>query len=171
VATDQQRTDTSKESGDWRGRIGTMSDQEVDAFLAEDHLSRLAVLDDRGWPYVQPIWFQWDPSERVFWIVARKKSAWAHFIVNDARVAMTVDGNTRPYKKITVQGTAELVETPNIGGRWVEIARKMALRYLGEHGPDYIVPTLDKPRWLFKINPEVMTTWQGVDWHPRYKED
>jgi hypothetical protein len=61
------------------------------------------------------------------------------------------------------------VERPNVGGRWVEIAKQMSYRYLGEHGPDYLVPTLNEPRWLFFVRPLKITTWQGVDWHRRYK--
>ncbi|MEA2524682.1 MAG: hypothetical protein QOF73_1909, partial [Thermomicrobiales bacterium] len=82
----------------------------------------------------------------------------------------TIDGETRPYRKVALQGTAEMIEEPNVGGQWVEIAKLMATRYLGDHGPDYIVPTLDKPRWLFKITPTALVTWQGVDWHSRYKD-
>ena len=67
------------------------------------------------------------------------------------------------------RGTAELVEEPNVGGAWVDIARRMSLRYLGPHGPDYLVPTLNQPRWLFKVTPTKLITWQGVDWHPRYR--
>lgn len=154
----------------WRGKIGVMSDDERDAFLAGDTLARLAVLDDEGWPYVQPVWYQWDPADGVFWVIARKKSAWAGYMRRNPRVALTIDGATSPYPKVTVQGTAEVVEEPNVGGRWVEIAKQMAVRYLGEHGPDYLVPTLDKPRWLFKVTPRTLVTWQGVDWHPRYKD-
>lgn len=154
----------------WRGKIGTMADEERDAFLAGNSLARLAVLDDDGWPYVQPVWYQWDPAEGVFWVIARKKSAWAGYMQRSPRVALTVDAATSPYQKVTVQGTAEVTEDPNVGGQWVEIARQMAVRYLGEHGPDYLVPTLDKPRWLFRIVPKSLVTWQGVDWHPKYKE-
>ena len=68
-----------------------------------------------------------------------------------------------------VKGVAEHVEEPNVGGRWVEIARDMSYRYLGEHGPDYLEPTLGEPRWLFFIRPEKLTTWQGVDWAKKYK--
>jgi hypothetical protein len=45
----------------------------------------------------------------------------------------------------------------------------MATRYLGEHGPDYLEPTLSEPRWLIFVSPRKTTTWQGVDWHQRYK--
>jgi general stress protein 26 len=156
--------------GSWRGKIGLMDSQEMDKFLGGDTLCRLAVLDENGWPYVQPVWHQWEPGEGVFWIVARKKSAWAAYMSKDGRVALTIDGETRPYRKVALQGKAEAVETPCVGGQWVEIAQKMATRYLGEHGPDYIVPTLNQPRWLFKITPTNLITWQGVEWHKKYRD-
>ena len=71
--------------------------------------------------------------------------------------------------KVLVKGQAELVEEPNVRGKWVEVATKMSYRYLGEHGPDYLVPTLNEPRWLFFVRPVKLTTWQGVDWARRYK--
>jgi PPOX class probable F420-dependent enzyme len=154
----------------WRGKIGELSSDELDEFLGRGILGRLAVLDDNGWPYVQPVWFAWDPAERVFWVVARKKSVWAGYMQRDGRVALTIDEDERPLRKVTLQGRAEVVEEPNVGGRWVAIAKEMATRYLGPHGPDYIVPTLDKPRWLFKIVPTAMKTWQGVEWAKRYRE-
>lgn len=157
------------EDQDWRGTIGTMARREMDEFLAGNTLARLATLDDAGWPYVQPAWHQWEPEAGVFWVIAREKSAWAAFMKRDPRVALTIDSAEAPYLKVAMQGTAETVEEPNVGGRWVEIARRMSLRYLGEHGPDYLVPTLDKPRWLFRITPVKLVTWQGVDWHPKYK--
>jgi PPOX class probable F420-dependent enzyme len=167
---DAEKPNTSAENESWRGKIGVMSDEERDDFLAGNTVARLAVLDDSGWPYVQPVWYQWEPEEGIFWVIARKKSAWAPHMQRDGRVALTIDGEGSPYQKVSVQGTAVLVEEPNVGGQWVEIAKKMSVRYLGEHGPDYLVPTLDKPRWLFKIVPKSLTTWQGVEWHPKYKE-
>ena len=68
-----------------------------------------------------------------------------------------------------LQGEAQVVEKPNVGGRWVEIANEMSLRYLGEDGPKYLVPTLNEPRWLFFIKPKKIYSWQGTDWARRYK--
>ena len=45
----------------------------------------------------------------------------------------------------------------------------VALEVFDERGPDYLVPTLNEPRWLFFVRPLSMMTWQGVDWHRRYK--
>ena len=60
-----------------------------------------------------------------------------------------------------VQGTAEVVAQPNVGGKWVAIARRMALRYLGEDGPKYLEPTMKDPRWLIFIRPRTLKSWQG----------
>jgi PPOX class probable F420-dependent enzyme len=157
------------EAESWRGKIGKLDGADLDAFLGQGIVARVATLDENGWPYVVPAWFEWEPAEGIFWLVARKKSAWAIHMQNDARVALSIDDEGAPYRKLQLQGRAEIVEEPNVGGAWVEIANRMAVRYLGEHGPDYLVPTLDKARWLIKIVPEKVQTWQGVDWAPKYK--
>ncbi|MBV7339002.1 pyridoxamine 5'-phosphate oxidase family protein [Chloroflexi bacterium TSY] len=36
-----------------------MTDQELNAFLASDVLCHLGCLDDDGYPYVVPVWFQY----------------------------------------------------------------------------------------------------------------
>jgi hypothetical protein len=71
-------------------------------------------------------------------------------------------------KVLVSDGRAELVEEPNIGGRWVDVATRMSYRYLGENGPKYLEPTLNQPRWLFRLTPSKVRTWQGVGWAPHY---
>jgi PPOX class probable F420-dependent enzyme len=163
-------TETAKKDQTWRGKIGGMAIAEVDGFLSEGVLARLAAIDSKGFPYIVPVWFEWEPDEGIFWVVARKKSQWATYLKDNPKVGLTIDDDEKPYRKVTVQGIAEVIEEPNVGGAWVKIAERMSIRYLGENGPDYLVPTLDKPRWLFKIKPTTFLTWQGVDWHERYKD-
>lgn len=43
----------------------------------------------------------------------------------------------------------------------------MSYRYVGEHGPDYLVPSLNEPRWLFFVRPREISAWRGVNWHSR----
>jgi hypothetical protein len=150
----------------WRGRVGRLSETEITAFLDEPQLARLACLDDEGWPYVVPCWQEWDGNS--FWVIPREKSAWARYLVNDSRCAISVD-ESGGLRKVVAQCTAHMVEEPNVGGQWVPIAERMSLRYLGENGPKYLEPTLDKPRWLFRLEPVNLQTWQGVDWAARYK--
>lgn len=151
----------------WRGKVGPMDSEDVAAFLEEPIFARLASLDAEGWPYVVPCWQEWRDGR--FWVVARKKSAWAGYLQADPRCAVTVD-ETGGQRKVIAQCRAELVEGPVTEGRWVEIARRMSTRYLGEHGPDYLEPTLNSARWLFALDPVKVWTWQGNDWAPRYRE-
>ena len=75
----------------------------------------------------------------------RERSSWARHLQRDPRCALTVDEAGR-QRKVIAQCRAELVEEPNVGGRWVGIAERMSTRYLGVNGPKYLEPTLDKPR-------------------------
>lgn len=159
-------TDTANAEA-WRGKVGKLTEEELDAFLAGGHVARLGVLDGDGWPYVVPTWYQW--ADGGFYIIPRARSKWARFMANDHRVSISLDSNEPPYIKVQTQGVAELLEEPNTGGRWVELATEMSVRYLGENGPKYLEPTLNEPRWLFFVRPTVMQTWQGVDWAKKYK--
>jgi hypothetical protein len=157
---------TTQQDESWRGKIGVLKNEELDQFLAEGKIARLACLDDKGWPYVVPCWHEWDGSS--FWVVPRKKSAWAEYLAGDERCAITID-EAAGQRKVAAQCKAVLVEEPNVGGAWVPIAERMSIRYLGEHGLQYFEPTRDKPRWLFRLDPVNMQTWQGVEWAGKYK--
>jgi nitroimidazol reductase NimA-like FMN-containing flavoprotein (pyridoxamine 5'-phosphate oxidase superfamily) len=150
----------------WRGKVGRLDLEEIEEFLALPLIARLACLDGDGWPYVVPCWHEWDDGS--FWVVPREKSAWARFLAREPRCAITVDEDGR-QRKVVAQCQAHLVEEPNLGGAWVPVAERMSLRYLGENGPKYLQPTMDKRRWLFRLEPVKLQTWQGQDWAGRYK--
>ncbi len=40
----------------WRGKVGSLSETQITAFLDEPQLAWLACLGDEGWPYVVPCW-------------------------------------------------------------------------------------------------------------------
>lgn len=154
------------ESGqEWRGKLGQMSPEDLDAFLERGLVMRLGCLDADGFPYVVPVWHEWSGGR--FWVIPRARSEWAFHLERDGRVGFVID-LLDTLEKVIGRGRAELVERPNTGGRWVEIATRMSVRYLGPNGPSYLEPTLDQPRWLFSIEPETMRTWQGVGWARRY---
>src|SRR5207245_141527 len=74
----------------------------------------------------------------------------------DPRVTLCIDNPGPPYKRAMVRGRAEFVE-----GDWVDLARRMVLRYLGPEGMDYFEATLDLPRVLVRIRPELVSSWDG----------
>jgi hypothetical protein len=147
------------------GREGRMTPDEIDAFLAQPLICHLACHDAGGWPYVVPVWFEWDGAG--FWIIPRARSAWAEYLRADPRVALAID-EPAAGRRVVGQGSAELVEAPNVGGRWVEIGQRMAVRYRGEAGRAYLQATLDQPRWLFYVRPRRLITWKAPGWHEKY---
>ena len=148
----------------WRGpRVGPMTPAEMEEFLAGDVLTHLACLTPSGDPYAVVCWHEW--RDGCLWLVPRARSRWAEYLRGDPRVSFLVD---RDDRKVWGEGLAELVEEPNVGGGWVEVATRMTYRFLGENGPSYLEPTLTQPRWLFRIRPTRIRTWQGVGWARRY---
>jgi nitroimidazol reductase NimA-like FMN-containing flavoprotein (pyridoxamine 5'-phosphate oxidase superfamily) len=158
---------TTAPNQEWRGKVGKMTEEEIKEFLSGNVFCRLGCLDEEGWPYVVPCWFEY--ADGGFYIVARKRSAWARHVQRDGRVFLCIDDSTVYNRRVLVKGETTILEEPNHRGLWVEIASRMSVRYLGEHGPDYLQPTLAEPRWLLFVRPLKITSWQGVDWAPRYK--
>lgn len=144
-----------------------MSSLEIDAFLAGNAQMRLASLTPEGNPYAAVCWFEWDGE--AFWIIGRERSRWAEHLSNDPRVAFVID-ERYPVRRVSGSGHAEVIESPG-GKRWLDIAYRMANRYAGPRGPGYVQATSTQPRWLFRISPASMTSWQGSGWASRYLTD
>lgn len=149
----------------WRGKLGRMSKDEQEAFLAEGRVMHIACLNPDGSPSVTVCWHDW--HDGYFWLVPRQRSRWADLLKNDGRLSFVIDDD-KTMQKVIGDGVAEVVEEPNVGGTWVSVATRMAVRYLGPDGPTYLVSTLDQPRWLFRFKPTKIKTWQGVGWARRY---
>ena len=143
---------------DQNPEIGPMSKAEMEAFLAGGEICRVGCLDPDGYPHLVPVWFHY--QDGGFYLVGREKSLWATCMSRDPKATLCVD--TLPVvRKVLVRGDAEVLEPPNVGGRWVEIASDMAYRYLGKDGPKYLEPTMNEPRWLIFLRPHEIKTWQG----------
>ena len=153
---------------------GPLSGAEFEEFLAGTWLAKLSVMKPDGWPYVVPLWFQW--HDRALWLVGRKRSEWVQDLIREPRCAVCIEEKDIPpaggNRKVLAQCTAEVVEGPTVaeGSQWVEIANKMALRYVGPEGPDALSRSYEWARYLVKLLPRdgKFTTFQGVDWHRRY---
>ena len=160
----------------WRGQqIGGMTREEMNEFLKGPWTARLATLKPDGWPYVVPCWYHWDGV--AFWVVPRERSVWAHNMALDPRVSLVVDEPDPPIRKVICEGIAVVVEAA-VGpylengekSLWNQIGEKYTgPRYLGERAAEYRGGVNVEPCWTFRIVPRRLTTWQGYDWHPRYK--
>lgn len=136
-----------------------LSNNELHAFLTTGTTARLACVDERGWPYVVPVWHQWD-GER-FWIIGAERAIWVEHVRRSPRIALTID-EPKTVTRVLCQGTARYVEGPVHEGEWVDIARQMAGRYLGLDAIEqYDKETAGYARWLFAVDIDRLVSWQG----------
>lgn len=135
-----------------------LSSHEIELLLQRGLTARMACCDLDGWPYVVPVWFEWDGNR--FWIVGAEKAQWADYIQNDGRVAIGVD-DPETSERLVCQGKVTSMDAPATGGDWVALAASMARRYLGEDAVAYIAATHGVRRWLVSVEPVRMTSWRG----------
>jgi PPOX class probable F420-dependent enzyme len=141
----------------------TLSNDETRAFLDEPgHLLRLATTDEDGFPRVVPIWFIRVDDEIQF--TPRGPSVFLANMRRDPRVALTIDEDPLPYRKVTVQGAARIVHDVGNDDVWRDLYRAIATRYIPEEAAEaYISDTIDQPRALIAVpigGDSRTTTWR-----------
>lgn len=139
-----------------------LSEPERAAFLTEPHiLMRIAVVRSDGSPLVTPIWFIYEDDAIYF--TPRAQSEWLPYLRNDGRVALCIDEESLPYRKLIVEGKAEIHHDLGQDDLWRDRYRRMAQRYLSKKAADhYIQSTIDQPRALFALplSKAVMRSWR-----------
>ncbi len=155
-----------------------LSDSERDAFLAEPGvLMRIAVVRADGSPLVTPIWFLFEDESIYF--TPREKSEWFTCLRRDPRVALCIDEQPLPYRKVLLDGRAELVHDIGEDDTWRDLYRRIATRYVPQAEAErYVQNTIDQPRGLYRLalGDATVTTWRmplegeapESIWHDRY---
>jgi PPOX class probable F420-dependent enzyme len=100
-----------------------MTPHELDAFLRETRIAKLAYLQASGAPTIVPVWFEWDGSvARVF---TSRNSPKMRRLTADPRVALSVEEPVGvPERWVTIEG---LVSVSDEGV--AELIRRLANRY------------------------------------------
>jgi len=153
---------------------------EMTALLEErGHLARIATVRPDGAPSVVPVWFI-HKNGRIL-ITPRKHSAFLANIRREPRVAVTVDEDTGRYRKVLIEGKAEILFEVGQDRKWDDVYREIACRYIDEASADYyLTETKDQPRALIGVElaKSKVTTWRmpgenepysGI-WAQRYYE-
>lgn len=154
-------------------RIGGLHHAELLRFLAEPWNARLATMTPEGWPWVTPVWYEFDVDHGHFLVVGRERATWVEHIRDHPRVAFHVaDDVHAEHTRVLAQGLAEIVEgpaAPSASPRLLDLTHRLARRYLGPDGPRYAERTMGRPRVLVRVTPRRWLTWSGQEWHPRYR--
>jgi nitroimidazol reductase NimA-like FMN-containing flavoprotein (pyridoxamine 5'-phosphate oxidase superfamily) len=154
-------------------KIGSLTDDELALFLAEPWNARIATVTPDGWPYVTPVWYEFEPPSRSFVVVGRERAAWVAHIRHNPRVGFHVaDDLHTQHTRVLAQATAEILEgpiAPARSPRLLDLTHRLSRRYLGPDGAVYAERTLSRPRVLVRLAPTSWMTWTGREWHPRYR--
>ena len=161
---------SKREYPEWMGKMRALTNEEIKGFLAGPIVARVAMVKPDGTPYLAPVWQEYDGEALYF--IPREKSAFVPYIQANPHIAISCALDHAPYTRVLFQGTAEIVEGPKpMEGLMLEIARRMAIRYLGEQGPEYLEPSRPRPRYLIKLLPDKIISWEGVEWHSKYVDE
>jgi nitroimidazol reductase NimA-like FMN-containing flavoprotein (pyridoxamine 5'-phosphate oxidase superfamily) len=150
---------------------GPLSSVELNEFLAQPLLLKLACVRPDGWPYVIPLWFAWDVGK--LYVVGRERAVWIDYIKREPRVGVLIDEDARRHRRVQMTATAAVIEGPirrSAGSaHWQRLDQWLKARYMAdEPGQAYAQQTADRPRFLVEITPTQITTWRGGPWHRRY---
>lgn len=141
-----------------RGRSIAMTHDELDSFLSEQRVCRVATVGLDG-PHVAPMWFYWDG--RAIWLNSVVQSQRWKNLTRDPRLAIVVDdgGAFGELRGVEVKGDAEIVgEVPRVGHagpRLSEVEHGFHLKY---RDPETPIPHDGKHAWLL-VNPDKLTSW------------
>jgi nitroimidazol reductase NimA-like FMN-containing flavoprotein (pyridoxamine 5'-phosphate oxidase superfamily) len=139
-----------------------MSDEERDAFLAEERTCRVATIGRDG-PHATPLWFGWDGTH--FWLYSIVKSQrWAD-LVRDPRIGITVDAGVDylELRGVELTGTAEVVGDAPATGTTEAVASieaQFARKYMSppEGPPNEQMYHDGRHGWL-RVTPNKITSW------------
>ena len=129
-----------------------LTDAERDAFLDEEGiLMRIATVDPDGRPLVVPIWFIRVDDEIRF--TPRRASEWLGHIRENPNVALFIDEQNAPYRKVVVRGRVRVVHELGEDDAWRDLYRRIARRYVPREAADgYVDVTDDQRRALLAVS-------------------
>ena len=81
----------------------------------------------------------------------------------EPRVAITIDEDQGRYRKVLLEGKAEVLYEVGEDRQWDDVYRRIACRYIDEASADYyLTETRDQPRALIGVDraKAKMTTWR-----------
>ena len=91
-----------------------MSPAEVETFLRETRIGKLAYLQADGAPTIVPIWFEWDGA--VARIFTSRTSRKARRLAEEPRVALSAEEPVGRHERwVTIEGTCAIGDEGTVG--------------------------------------------------------
>jgi hypothetical protein len=158
-----------------RGRKIAMTPDEVDAFLGEERVCRVATVKGDGKPHVVPLWFVWDGE--ALWLNSVVKSQRWTDLMRDPSVSVVVDGGVAygELRGVELTGSVSVVgSAPRVPGEdeagLTTPERLFAEKY---NGSSTFVPD-GRHAWL-QLVPDKLVSWDfrklglptGTEWQER----
>lgn len=104
-----------------------MSQAEIEKFLEAPRIAHLITLRPDGSPHVAPVWYEYVDGEFLVWTSRNFRKV--KNIEGDARVALSIASEDRPYRFVVAQGEI----TVSDADVW-DIGLSIATRYDGPEG-------------------------------------
>lgn len=141
-----------------------LTPEQLTEFLTTGRpIMKLATIGPEGWPYVCPVWFDYDGE--TFTVAGRRPAKWVANIRANSKVSACIDTYDAPYTRVIMEADAVIEDDA-----WLRFAPSTAIRYLGEEeGVRYFNSTKDEPRCFIRITPRTVSSWTGGGWHPKYR--
>ncbi|MCW2717712.1 MAG: pyridoxamine 5-phosphate oxidase-related FMN-binding protein [Pseudonocardia sp.] len=133
-----------------------MTPDEVDAFLAEERICRVATVGTNG-PHATPLWYVW--HDGALWLTSLSRSQRWIDLQKDPRIAVVVDAGEdyMELRGVELRGKVEVVgEVPRTGEDVPELEgpqQAFADRYTGGQ-----VVNDGRHAWM-RLVPEKVTSW------------
>jgi len=141
--------------------LPSLTREEIDNFLKESHLMRLAVIDSKGEPNVTPVWYLWKNNK--FYITSQTNWKKYRDIKRKPRVGFSVDVYESEYLRtgggtgVHGKGNAYFIEDQD------EISRRdkqLILKYTGSLDNPVAKRLLAIPNaCLIVVEPTELGTW------------
>jgi nitroimidazol reductase NimA-like FMN-containing flavoprotein (pyridoxamine 5'-phosphate oxidase superfamily) len=133
------------------GRL-SMTPDELDTFLEQEKVLRLATVDEEGWPAVVPVWFVW--HDGAFWVWNLTRAKRTERLREGTRCAFVVDGGEAYVELRGASGRMEPRFVPDDEVP-LEVRVRFSQRYFGT---DHPVEPADHHQWI-RFAPLTLASW------------
>ncbi len=132
-----------------------MTKAEREGFLAGTRVAIIGIAEDGRGPLAVPVWYEFVPPNEIR-ILTGGHSKKVDLLRKAGRMSLCVQTETPPYQHVSVEGPVRIQS----GLDTTELARSMAIRYLGEQlgaayieltkgeREDNVLVTLSIERWI-----------------------